>query len=53
MNILICFGTRPEFIKVKSLINNLGNVKTCFTGQHYDLLKDVNVDYKLELNLNI
>jgi UDP-N-acetylglucosamine 2-epimerase (non-hydrolysing) len=53
MNILICFGTRPEFIKVKSLINNLGNVKTCFTGQHSDLLKDVNVDYKLELKQNI
>ena len=36
--ILICFGTRPEYIKVKSLIDNMSNIKTCFTGQHKDLL---------------
>jgi UDP-N-acetylglucosamine 2-epimerase (non-hydrolysing) len=45
---LICFGTRPEYIKVKSLINNLPNIKTCFTGQHKDLLNNVNVDYHIE-----
>jgi UDP-N-acetylglucosamine 2-epimerase (non-hydrolysing) len=45
--ILICFGTRPEYIKVKSLIDNLSNVKTCFTGQHFDLLNDIHTDYKL------
>ena len=48
--ILICFGTRPEYIKIKSLIENLPNIKTCFTGQHEDLLKDINVDYKLSMN---
>ena len=48
--ILICFGTRPEYIKVKSLIDNLQNIKTCFTGQHEDLLKNINVDYKLSMN---
>ena len=48
--ILICFGTRPEYIKVKSLIDNLPNIKTCFTGQHQDLLKNINVDYKLKIN---
>lgn len=53
MNILICFGTRPEYIKVKSLIDNFENIKTCFTGQHEDLLKYVNVDYRLEINENI
>jgi UDP-N-acetylglucosamine 2-epimerase (non-hydrolysing) len=53
MNILICFGTRPEYIKVKSLINNLLNIKTCFTGQHIDLLKNIDVDYKLDINENI
>lgn len=53
MKILICFGTRPEYIKIKSLIDNLKNIKTCFTGQHPDLLKNVNVDYNLELNRNI
>ena len=52
---LICFGTRPEYIKVKSLIDNLKNVKTCFTGQHPDLLKNIKVDIELtmhDLNLN-
>jgi UDP-N-acetylglucosamine 2-epimerase (non-hydrolysing) len=45
--ILICFGTRPEYIKVKSLIENLPNIKTCFTGQHKDLLRNIHVDYHL------
>jgi UDP-N-acetylglucosamine 2-epimerase (non-hydrolysing) len=45
--ILICFGTRPEYIKVKSLIDNLQNIKTCFTGQHIDLIKNIKVDYHL------
>ena len=52
-NILICFGTRPEYIKVKSLINNLPKTKTCFTGQHADLLSNINVDYKLDMNSKI
>ncbi len=51
--ILICFGTRPEYIKVKSLIQYLPNVKSCFTGQHKDLLKNVEVDYKLDINQDI
>jgi UDP-N-acetylglucosamine 2-epimerase (non-hydrolysing) len=45
--ILVCFGTRPEYIKVKSLIDNLSSVKTCFTGQHVDLIQNINVDYYL------
>ena len=48
--ILICFGTRPEYIKVKSLIDNLPNIKTCFTGQHPDLLNNIKVDYKLSMD---
>lgn len=51
--ILICFGTRPEYIKVKSLINNLSNIKTCFTGQHKDLLKNIKVDYQLTMDKQI
>lgn len=46
---LVCFGTRPEFIKVKSLIQNIPNIKTCFTGQHRDLLSNIDVDYKLNM----
>lgn len=53
MRILICFGTRPEYIKVKSLIENISNVKTCFTGQHPDLLKNIKVDYNLKMDNNI
>lgn len=49
MKILICFGTRPEYIKVKSLIDNIPDIKTCFTGQHKDLLKNINVDYSLSM----
>lgn len=45
--ILICFGTRPEYIKVKSLIENIPNVKTLFTGQHENLIKNINFDHKL------
>jgi UDP-N-acetylglucosamine 2-epimerase (non-hydrolysing) len=52
MTILICFGTRPEYIKVRSLIENLTNIKTCFTGQHKDLLKNINVDYNLSNNFD-
>ncbi len=51
--ILVCFGTRPEYIKVKSLIDNLPNIKTCFTGQHEQLLENVKVDYKLDMAENI
>jgi UDP-N-acetylglucosamine 2-epimerase (non-hydrolysing) len=53
LRILICFGTRPEYIKVKSLIDNLPNIKTCFTGQHINLLENINVDYKLSIEDNI
>lgn len=52
--ILICFGTRPEYIKIKSLVNNLSNVCTCFFGQHKDFLNfiDFNIDYNIVFNLN-
>jgi UDP-N-acetylglucosamine 2-epimerase (non-hydrolysing) len=46
---LVCFGTRPEYIKVKSFIDNIKNVKTCFTGQHVDLLKNIDFDYSLTI----
>lgn len=40
--ILICFGTRPEYIKLKPLMDAMDGVleyKTLFTGQHKDLVK--------------
>lgn len=49
--ILICFGTRPEYIKVQSLINNFPKniIMTLFTGQHEDLLENIKTDYKLKI----
>ena len=43
--LLITFGTRPEYIKVKPVINELKKrgfkYKTFFTGQHQDLLRNI------------
>jgi len=47
--ILICFGTRPEWLKIKPLLKELKNYKLLFTGQHIDLLKDIKVNYKIEI----
>jgi len=47
--ILICFGTRPEWLKVKPLIKVLDNYQLLFTGQHPDLLPQLlykNTDIK-------
>jgi len=47
--ILICFGTRPEWLKVKPLIDKL-DCKLLFTGQHQDLLDEVITDYRFYPN---
>jgi|TARA_B100002019_G_scaffold124196_2_gene106912 UDP-N-acetylglucosamine 2-epimerase (non-hydrolysing) len=48
-DLLICFGTRPEWLKVKPVVEELDNVKLLFTGQHADLLKDIEVDYRIDI----
>jgi len=55
--LLICFGTRPEWLKIKPIIEHLNRDEYAllFTGQHEDLLKDVQVDFKIVIsktNLN-
>ena len=50
--ILLCFGTRPEWLKIKPLIKVLNNYQLLFTGQHPDLLKDLKVDYKITIGNN-
>lgn len=52
--ILICFGTRPEWLKVKPLVGKLKReqYKLLFTGQHEDLLKGIDVDYKISIGDN-
>ena len=50
--ILLCFGTRPEWLKIKPIIHLLSRdeYKLLFTGQHPDLLKDIEVDYRIEVS---
>ena len=47
--ILFCLGTRPEWLKIKPILNLLSRdqYKILFTGQHEDLLKDIEFDYQI------
>lgn len=47
--VLICFGTRPEWLKVKPIAEKLENSQLLFTGQHKDLLEGIKVDYTIEI----
>ena len=50
--ILICFGTRPEWLKVKPLVKilNKSQYSLLFTGQHPDLLKNIDVNYQINMS---
>lgn len=54
MKILVCLGTRPEWLKIKPLIKLLdkNNYDLFFTGQHEDLLKDITFDYNVDVVKN-
>jgi UDP-N-acetylglucosamine 2-epimerase (non-hydrolysing) len=47
--LLICFGTRPEWLKIKPIVNllNKDEYKLLFTGQHKELLKEIDFDERL------
>ncbi len=51
--LLISFGTRPEWLKIKPLLEELDKKKlqylTLFTGQHKDIAQSDNVDYKINI----
>ena len=51
MKILFCFGTRPEWLKIKPILNLLDkkNYKLYFTGQHEDLIKNIDFDYSSKI----
>jgi UDP-N-acetylglucosamine 2-epimerase (non-hydrolysing) len=51
MKTLLCFGTRPEWLKIKPIIDLLdrNEYQLLFTGQHPDLLKDIHVDYQINI----
>lgn len=55
MNILITYGTRPEWIKVKPVIDELNRRQldhgVMFTGQH-EIVSNENHDYKLTVEDN-
>lgn len=51
--ILVCFGTRPEFIKITPLIksfkkNNI-SYRLLYVSQHTDLIKEISYDIKLDI----
>ena len=53
--ILICYGTRPEYIKIEPIIlhelSQFHDIKTLFTGQHTDLVKNsVKPTYSFEMH---
>jgi UDP-N-acetylglucosamine 2-epimerase (non-hydrolysing) len=54
MKILICLGTRPEWLKIKPLVDRLDpkNYDLFFTGQHEDLLKDIEFKYSVKVENN-
>jgi len=51
--ILLAYGTRPEYIKIKPLIHEFDingfPHKTLFTGQHKDLVKKIQPDYEAQI----
>lgn len=49
--ILFCFGTRPEWLKIKPLIHLMDkrDYQLLFTGQHPDLIKDIQVNYTIQI----
>lgn len=51
MKILICVGTRPEWLKIKPIVNLLdeGEYELLFTGQHIDLLSEIDFHYKIDI----
>ena len=53
MKILLCFGTRPEWLKIKPLTRVLDNYELLFTGQHTDLLKYIEADYKINIKIKL
>lgn len=50
--ILLCFGTRPEWLKLLPIVNqfNATQLKLLFTGQHPDLLQNIQVNFKIDMS---
>ena len=51
MKILVIYGTRPEFLKVKPVINaSKGKIKSCFIKQHTDIIDFGKSDFSIEID---
>lgn len=51
MKILAIYGTRPEFLKVKPVINaSKGKIKSCFIKQHTDIIDFGKSDFSIEID---
>jgi UDP-N-acetylglucosamine 2-epimerase (non-hydrolysing) len=48
MKILLCYGTRPEWLKIKPLWSLSEEFKLLRIGQHTDLIKGLPHDYEIE-----
>ena len=55
MKILVAFGTRPEWLKLKPLLDKFLDYDIDFdclyTGQHEDLLEPIDCKYQIEIPL--
>lgn len=47
--LLVCYGTRPEYIKVMSIVRHIEHVATLFTGQHTDLIGEHHPTFSIEI----
>jgi len=51
MNVLAIYGTRPEYLKIKPVIEkSKGLIKTCFIKQHTDIIDFGKSDYTIDIN---
>ena len=48
MNILAVYGTRPEYLKIKPLLEKSNNtIKSCHIQQHTNIINFGNPDYEI------
>lgn len=50
MKILAIYGTRPEFIKIKPIIDIDPSIKTLFIKQHTNIIDFGNSDFSIDIN---
>jgi len=53
--ILFCFGTRPEWLKIKPITDllKISDRRILFTNQHRNLITDVQFDYEIKMTESV